>query len=91
MARYIGEILLSINDQHITEAENWIKKTITADKRHGMMFCLGQDYATCAELLKRKGDKSKAKGNLSKAVEIFKECGVDGWVMKYEEELASLL
>jgi hypothetical protein len=50
-----------------------------------MMFCLGQDYATCAQLLKRKGEKLKAKGNLSKALEIFKEYGVDGWVMKYGE------
>ena len=32
----------------------------------------------------------KAKENLSKAIEIFKDCGADGWVDKYEKELATL-
>jgi hypothetical protein len=29
-----------------------------------------------------------AKEKLSKAIEIFKECGADGWVKRSEEELA---
>jgi len=33
---------------------------------------------------------SKAKENLNKAIEIFTECGADGWVDKYEKELAEL-
>jgi hypothetical protein len=41
-------------------------------------------------VLKRKGDQSKAKENLNQAIEIFKECGTDGWVDKYEKELAAL-
>jgi hypothetical protein len=51
------------------------------------MFHLGKDYALYAELFKRKGDKSKAQENLGKAIEIFKECGADGWVEKYEKEM----
>ncbi len=43
-----------------------------------------------AELFKRQGDQPKAKENLSKAIEIFKECGADGWVEKYEKELVAL-
>jgi hypothetical protein len=39
---------------------------------------------------KRKGDLSKAKENLSKAIEILKECRVNGWAEKYEKEMASL-
>ena len=39
---------------------------------------------------KRRDEKSKAKDNLNKAIEIFKGCGADGWVKKYEEELASV-
>jgi hypothetical protein len=41
-------------------------------------------------LFKRKGDTSKAKENLSKAIEIYKECGADGWVTKAEEALAKI-
>ena len=91
MRRYIGEILLNIDDQHISESEDWIKKAIEADKRNDVMFELGKDYAVFAELHKRRGDQPKAKENLRKAIEIYKECGADGWVEKYEKELALLL
>jgi tetratricopeptide (TPR) repeat protein len=91
MARAIGDILLNIDDDHITEAEHWINKAIGADQRNRMMFLLGKDYALYAELFKRRGDKLKAQENLGKAIEIFKECGADGWVTKAEKELAALL
>jgi predicted ATPase/class 3 adenylate cyclase len=86
--RYIGQIRL--NDKHISETGDWIKRAIEADKRNGMLWHLGRDYALYADLFKRKGDRSKAKKNLSKAIEILKECGADGWVEKYEKELTSV-
>jgi len=89
--RYIGEILLNIDDQHLSEAEQWIQKAIEADQRNRMMFHLGKDYVLYAELFKRKGDRFKAQENLGKAIEILKECGADGWVEKAEKELAALL
>ena len=49
---------------------------------------MAQDFAQHAELCRRKGDLAMAREKLSKAIEIFKECGADGWVKKYEEELA---
>ena len=52
------------------------------------MLFLRRAYALYTELLRRKGHLSGAKENLSKAREIFKECGADGWVKRYEEELA---
>ena len=55
-----------------------------------MMWNLAQDYALYAKLYKRKGDPSKAKEKLNTAIEIFKECGADGWVERYEKEQASL-
>jgi len=55
-----------------------------------MRWHLGRNYALYAELFKRKGDLSKAKENLNKAIEILKECSADGWVEKYKKELASL-
>jgi class 3 adenylate cyclase/tetratricopeptide (TPR) repeat protein len=90
MARYISEILLHIDDQQASQAEGWIKKAIETDKKNGTIWSLGRDYAHYAELLKRKGDHLKAKENLSKAIETFKECGSDGWVNKFKEEMASL-
>jgi len=86
----IGEILLNLDDKHISEAEGWIKRSIETNQKYGMMWNLAQDYALYAELFKRKGDLSKAKEKLNKAIDIFKECGADGWVERYEKELASL-
>ncbi len=90
MARYIGEILLNIDNHHMSEAEAWIKNAIEADSKNGMMWHLGRDYALYAEFFNRKSDQPKAKENLVKAIEILKKCGADGWVGKYEKELASL-
>jgi hypothetical protein len=54
------------------------------------MFHLGKDYALYADLFERKGDRPKVQESLGKAIEIFKECGADGWVEKYEKELTKL-
>jgi len=90
MKRILGEILYHIGDQRISEAENWIGAAIEADRRNDMLFHLGKDYACYAELFKRKGDQSKAKENLVRAIDIYKECGADGWVERAEKELALL-
>ncbi len=55
-----------------------------------MDFWLVRTYALYAEFHKRNGDQSKAKENLTKAIEILKECGADGWVEKYEKELTAI-
>jgi hypothetical protein len=90
-ARYLTEILLHIDDQHLFDSEDWIKKAIKSDKKNGMMLHLGKNYALYASLLNRKDNPSKAKENLRKAIEIFKKCGADGWVDKYRKELTQLL
>jgi class 3 adenylate cyclase/tetratricopeptide (TPR) repeat protein len=86
--KFISEILLNIDDQNISEAEDWIKISIETNQKYGMMWNLARDYALYAELFKRKSDLSKAKEKFSKAIDIFKECGADGWVEKYKKELA---
>ena len=54
------------------------------------MFHLGRDYAFYADFFRQKGNRLKARENLGKAIEILKECGANGWVIKYEKELASI-
>ena len=72
------------------KAEDWIKKTIETDKKNGFIFFLGQDYSRYAEFYKRRGDLKKAKEKLNKAMEIMRKSGADGWVEKYEKQLAAL-
>jgi tetratricopeptide (TPR) repeat protein len=83
----IAEILLS-TDNYISEAEKWLTKAIETNKKYGVRLYLAIGYALYAELFIKKGDQSKAKENLGKAIEIFKECGADGWVQKYQKDLA---
>ena len=90
MRRYIGDILLNIDRHHSPEAEKWIIEAIETDRKTGMAWNLGRDYVLYAEILKRKDDQSKARQNLAKAIEILRECGADGWVDKYEKELAAI-
>jgi tetratricopeptide (TPR) repeat protein len=86
---FITEILLNMDDQHMSEAEEWAKKAVKKHKRDGMIWYLARDFTLYAELLKRKGDKLKSKENLIKAIEIFKECGAVGWVTRTERKLVS--
>jgi len=90
MRRLLGEILLNMDENHLSDAEDWICQAIDADQRNGTMFFLAKDYAVYADLFKRKKDIPKAKETLTRAIEIFKECGADGWVEKYEKELAGM-
>jgi class 3 adenylate cyclase/tetratricopeptide (TPR) repeat protein len=87
---YLSDILLNIDDQPISEAEDWIRRTIEAHKKYGMMWHSAKDYALYADMFKRKGDLKKSIEHLNKAIEIFQECGADGWVEKYEKDLAEL-
>jgi class 3 adenylate cyclase/tetratricopeptide (TPR) repeat protein len=88
--RNLGEIFLNIDGQHFPEAQHWIEKAIEADERNDMRWHLAGDIAVYAELFKRKGDREKAREQLGKAIDIYKECGADGWVTRAEEELTKL-
>jgi len=90
LQRNISEILLNIDEYRRTEAEEWIKKAIESDTRNGTRFHLGLDYATYAQYFKRGNNLPQAREQLTKAIDIMKECGADGWVERYEKELASL-
>jgi tetratricopeptide (TPR) repeat protein len=90
MGRYLSAILLNVDAKRLSEAEDLIKRAIEADTRNGTRFSLALDFAHYGELCKCKGDLTMARENLSKAIEIFKECGADGWVKKTEEALAAI-
>ena len=74
----------------MTEAEQWIRKSIAADAKNGMKFQLALDQAVYGEFFRRQGNQAKAQEELGKATEIMGECGADGWVEKYEKKLAEL-
>jgi tetratricopeptide (TPR) repeat protein len=89
--RCIGHILLHMGGDHLTDAEIWIKNTIDASTRKGMRWWLAADHALYADWFKKKGDIQAAKEQLIKAIDLFRECGADGWVTITEEKLAGLM
>jgi class 3 adenylate cyclase/tetratricopeptide (TPR) repeat protein len=90
MAKNIGDILLHIDDDHLWDAEVWFQKAIEADSKNRMRLQLATDHASHADWFKKKGDLLGVKEELTRAIDIFRECGADGWVKKYEEEMANL-
>ena len=86
----IADILIKIDPQFIPEAESSVRAAIAADERNQTKWYLGQDYAVYSEVCRIKGDVPMARAHLGRAIEIFGECGADGWVEKYEKELAAL-
>jgi len=89
-SRCIGEIFLNIDNQHMSEAETWIRRSIDFDVMHAVPWNLGKDYALYAEWFKKKGDIQGAKAQLTNAIDLFRECGADGWVTRTENTLAAL-
>jgi tetratricopeptide (TPR) repeat protein len=89
-ARNIGEILLKIDDDHLADAEAWFQKAIEADTENKLRWHLAYDHALYADWYKKKGDIYGAKEQLTKAIDLFRECGADGWVEKYENELVRI-
>jgi tetratricopeptide (TPR) repeat protein len=90
MARNIGDILLSMNDEHVSEAAVWFQKAIEADTRNGMQWQVANDHAFYANYFRQKGDLKGAKEQLTTAIDLFKECGADGWVDRTKKSLMEL-
>jgi class 3 adenylate cyclase/tetratricopeptide (TPR) repeat protein len=89
--RYMAQILMKAEPSQPLIVEGWILKAISADESNRMQWHLGTDHALYAEFLKRKGDLLKSRENLGKAITVMKECGADGWVERYEREMALIL
>jgi hypothetical protein len=70
------------------EDEAWIKKAIEINEQNRMPWDLARDYALYAKFFQKKGDPTQAKEKLGKAIELMRSIGADGWVEKFEKELA---
>ena len=78
---------MNVNSQYFSEAEKWINTAIETNKQAGNIWWLAEDYVLYADLLKRKGDHLDAGKKMSKAIDIYKKCGADGWVVKTKKDL----
>ena len=88
--RYLARILLNIDEQSRSRAEEWIEKAIGWHEQQGLKWWLGRTRLIRAELLKQRGKIPKAREQLLKAIDIFRESGADGWVTETQQELVRL-
>jgi class 3 adenylate cyclase/tetratricopeptide (TPR) repeat protein len=88
--RYLAEMMLYLNNSDMRKADKLIQEAIAIDSQNKNFFDLPQDLAVSAEIHRWMGDQSRVKEALSEAVRIYRECGADGWVENYEEELEAL-
>ena len=90
ISRLMGEIIMNMDNKDQSKAENWIKKAMAIDKKRGLSWQLAMDYTLYSDFFKKSGDLPKARANLSKAIDFFKECHANGWVDKNGKKLAKL-
>ena len=86
----IAKIYLNLDDQYMSESERWIKRGIDFNTKHDTKWQLARDHVIYANWFKKNVDILKTKEQLTIAIDLFKECGADGWVEKYKKELSSL-
>jgi hypothetical protein len=51
---------------------------------------LWRSYILYSSFFKKQNNLPQAKEQMNKAIEIMKECNAEGWVERYEKELAEL-
>ena len=88
IARNIGDILMQMDQEYTLKAEGWIKRAIDINTKNGTQWYLATDHVLYANWFKKENDISNYELQLTKAIEIFKKCGADGWRKKYEDELS---
>ena len=80
----------NLGNSHYVEAEQWIQRAIAAEDKNGKKFHLGLSHALYGDLFKHQEDMTMAQNEYVEAAEILRECGADGWVIKFEKELANI-
>ncbi|MBU2648942.1 AAA family ATPase [bacterium] len=89
-ARYLGDLLLESSQSYLDQAVDWIEKSIELGRQNGVRWDLARAHALYADVFKQQQNIPKAREQMNNAIEIMTGCGADGWVERYENELAEL-
>jgi class 3 adenylate cyclase/tetratricopeptide (TPR) repeat protein len=87
--RCLGMTLSHCEKGTMEEAQNAIGKAIEADTCNGTRWSLAMDYMAYADLLEKNQTGAEARDNLGKALEVFEECGADGWAAEVKRRLTT--
>jgi acyl-CoA hydrolase len=86
IARYVAQII---------EDESTLQIGLGRIPNHMLRYLtnrrdLAKDHALYADWFKKKGDIQGAMEQLTKAIDLFKKCGADGWVARTEKALTEI-
>jgi class 3 adenylate cyclase/tetratricopeptide (TPR) repeat protein len=88
-ALVMADIYLHRNKGRMDKAESWIKRAVETSEQNRMPWDLARAYALYGEFFQKKGDPTQAREKLNKAIDLMRSIGADGWVKRYEEDLAA--
>jgi hypothetical protein len=87
--RCTGMTLSQCEDGTMEKAQIALENAIEADTRNGTRWSLAMDYLAYADLLERGQTGTEVRDKLGKALEVFKECGANGWSEEVERRLTA--
>jgi len=90
IAQYIGEILSHLDEDLLPQAREWTDRAMEINRQNGMQLLLGRDHLLSARIWSRMGNPARAREDLLLAVEIFQQCGADGYLKKARQEMPVL-
>ncbi len=88
IAQYTAEILFHLSEQLLPQAREWADKAVALDRENGMQLLLGRDYLLSARIWNRMGHSARAREDMIRAIEIFQQCGAEGYLKKASQDLA---
>ena len=65
-------------------------KALYQEMEMEMDYWIGRTHAVLSQYHQKQNNLPQAREQMTKAIEIMKECGADGWVERYEKELVEL-
>ena len=90
VASAITMIILNNPDIANCEAEFWIKKSFEIDTKADLKIRMAFTHWHYSKFFIQENNLPQAQEQMNKAIDTMKECGADGWVERYEKELAEL-
>ena len=90
LRRFLAGSIMNKSGRYVHEAEAILQSAIEEDTKNRTMWDLGKNHALYGEWFRQQGDIPKAREQLTKAIDIFRECEADGWVTKTEKALAEI-
>jgi class 3 adenylate cyclase/tetratricopeptide (TPR) repeat protein len=88
-ARLIAQVLLTVEEPELEEAQRWVETAIAADRANGLQLDLAHDHVCLAQVHQGRDDRKTMRLSLERARDLFRECGSEGYFEEMERRLGA--